>query len=204
MRGSSFKQIKLSQSLENTENCTLGFVLLASVKSSCSNCLREKSQLFWSLTLPAVVVLYFTASEKDNLRTESYSYKEQKLSQCTGKQNYVLVLNEKWKKLWLFSLESWVSLLVLFFVVSLFSGVGFVLLASVNCLREKSQLFWSLTLPAVVVLYFTASEKDNFRTESYSYKEQKLSQFTGKQNYVMKNEKELWLLLLDHQKNDPE
>ena len=48
MRGSSFKQIKLSRSLENTENCTYGFVLLASVKSSCSNCLREKSQLFWS------------------------------------------------------------------------------------------------------------------------------------------------------------
>ena len=34
-------------------------------------------------SLPAVVVLYFTASEKDNLRTESFSYKEQKLSQCT-------------------------------------------------------------------------------------------------------------------------
>ena len=28
-----------------------------------------------------------------------------------------------------------------------------------------------------------------WRTESYSYKEQKLSQCTGKQNYVMKNEK---------------
>ena len=41
-------------------------------------------------SLPAVVVLYFTASEKDNLRTETYSYKEQKLSQCTGKQNYVM------------------------------------------------------------------------------------------------------------------
>ena len=48
MRGSSFKQIKLSRSLENTENCIEGFVLLASVKSSCSRCLREKSQLFWS------------------------------------------------------------------------------------------------------------------------------------------------------------
>ena len=46
--------------------------------------------------------------------------------------------------------------------------------------------------------------KDNLLTESYSYKEQKLSQCTGKQNYVMKNEKELWLLLLEHQKNDPE
>ena len=46
-------------------------------------------------------------------------------------------------------------------------------------------------VPAVVVLYFAASEKDNLLTESYSYKEQKLSQCTGKQNYVMKNEKEL-------------
>ena len=45
------------------------------------------------------------------------------------------------------------------------------------------------SLPAVVVHYFTASEKDNLRTESYSHKEQKLSQCTGKQNYVMKNEK---------------
>ena len=45
------------------------------------------------------------------------------------------------------------------------------------------------SLPEVVVLYFTASEKDNLRTESYSYKEQKLSQCTEKQNYVMKNEK---------------
>ena len=47
------------------------------------------------------------------------------------------------------------------------------------------------SLPAAVVLYFTASEKDNLRTEieSYSYKEQKPSQCTGKQNYVMKNEK---------------
>ena len=45
------------------------------------------------------------------------------------------------------------------------------------------------SLQAVVVLYFNASEKDNLGTESYSYKEQKLSQCTGKQNYVMKNEK---------------
>ena len=44
-----------------------------------------------------------------------------------------------------------------------------------------------MSLPAV--LYFTAREKDNLRTESYSYKEQKASQCTGKQNYVMKNEK---------------
>ena len=47
------------------------------------------------------------------------------------------------------------------------------------------------SLPAVVVLYFTASEKDNLRTESYSYKEQKLLQCTGKQNNAMKNEKTL-------------
>ena len=45
------------------------------------------------------------------------------------------------------------------------------------------------SLLAVVVLYLTASEKDNLRTECCSYKEQKLSQRTGKQNYVMKNEK---------------
>ena len=45
------------------------------------------------------------------------------------------------------------------------------------------------SLPAVVVLYFTASEKDNLRTEGYSYTEQKLAQCTGKQSFVMKNEK---------------
>ena len=45
------------------------------------------------------------------------------------------------------------------------------------------------SLPAVVVLYFTASEKDNLRTESYSYKEQEILQCTRKQNNVMKNEK---------------
>ena len=56
------------------------------------------------------------------------------------------------------------------------------------------------SLSAVVVLYFTASEKDNLRTKSYSYKEQKLSQCTGKQNYVMKNENNS-LLLLEQQKN---
>ena len=59
------------------------------------------------------------------------------------------------------------------------------------------------SLPALVVLYFTASEKDNLRTESYSYKEQKLLQCTGKQNNVMKMKK-LRLLLLEQQKNDPE
>ena len=46
-------------------------------------------------SLPVVIVLYFTASEKDNLRTESYSYKEQELSQCTGKQMNYVMKNEK-------------------------------------------------------------------------------------------------------------
>ena len=56
------------------------------------------------------------------------------------------------------------------------------------------------SLPAVVVLYFTASEKDNLRTESYSYKEQKLSRCTGKQNYVMKNEKNYAYYYLSNRK----
>ena len=65
LRGSSFKQLELSKSLENTENGTQGFALLASVKSSSSNCLRAKPIVLKSL--PAVVVLYFTAIEKDKL-----------------------------------------------------------------------------------------------------------------------------------------
>ena len=40
--------------------------------------------------MPAVLVLYFTASEKENLRTESYLLFEQ----CTGKQNYVIKSEE--------------------------------------------------------------------------------------------------------------
>ena len=44
----------------------------------------------FEVTAGRVVALYFTASGKDNLRTEGYSYKEQKLSQCTGKQNFVM------------------------------------------------------------------------------------------------------------------
>ena len=49
--------------------------MLGSVKSSSSNCLRAKSQL----SLPAVVVLsYFTASEKENLRTERKQNQEMK------------------------------------------------------------------------------------------------------------------------------
>ena len=68
--------------------------MLASVKSNCSRFLRTGKESIVLKSLPAVVVLYFAASEKDNLLTESYSYKEQKLSQCTGKQNYVMK-NEK-------------------------------------------------------------------------------------------------------------
>ena len=91
MRGSSFKQIIRKY---RKLHITVCFVRLSQIR--LQQLFTGKSQLFWSLTLPAVVVLYFTASEKDNLRTESYSYKEQILSQCTGKQNYVLVLkNEK-------------------------------------------------------------------------------------------------------------
>ena len=64
MRGSSFKQMKLSQSL--------GYLFCWPQTNPAldSNCLREES-IFLKL-LPAVVVLYFTASEKENLRTESY------------------------------------------------------------------------------------------------------------------------------------
>ena len=48
------------------------------------------------------------------------------------------------------------------------------------------------SLPAVVALYFTASEKENLRTER-------------KQNYFIENEKiewNFWLLLLEQQKKD--
>ena len=42
------------------------------------------------MSLPAVGVLYFTASElkRKICLQKVISYKEQKLSQCTGKQNY--------------------------------------------------------------------------------------------------------------------
>ena len=72
MRGSSFKQIKLSRSLENTENCTLkGFARLSQIKLQ-QLCTGKESIVLKSL--PAAVILYFTASEKDKLPTESYSY----------------------------------------------------------------------------------------------------------------------------------
>ena len=45
-------------------------------------------------SLPAVVVLYFTASEKEICVQKVISYKGQKLSQCTGKQNYVIKSEE--------------------------------------------------------------------------------------------------------------
>ena len=74
------------------------------------------------------------------------------------------------------------------------------------CSPQLQQLFTEKesivlkSLPAAVVLYFTASEKDNLRTESYSYKEQKLSQCTGKQNYIMKNEKNYAYYYLSNRK----
>ena len=56
------------------------------------------------------------------------------------------------------------------------------------------------SLPAVVVLYLRAGEKDNLRTESYFSKEQKLSQCTGKQSNVMKNEKNSGYYYLSNRK----
>ena len=54
----------------------------------------------------------------------------------------------------------------------------------VNCFEVTASSFRSIF----------GSEKDNLRTESCSYKEQKLSQCTGKQNYVMKNEKTVTII----------
>ena len=80
MRGSSFKQIIRKYRKLHIRVC---FVRLSQIQLQQ---LFTGKQSILLKSLPAVVVLYFTASEKDNLRTESYSYKEQKLSQCTGKQ----------------------------------------------------------------------------------------------------------------------
>ena len=75
MRRSSFKQIKLSRSVENTElHIRVCFARLSQIKLQQLFTGKESIVL---KSLPAAVVLYFTASEKDNLRTESYSYKEQ-------------------------------------------------------------------------------------------------------------------------------
>ena len=94
MWGSSFKQITLSRSLENEENCTYGFVLLASVKSSCSNCLREKSQLFWSHS-PQLSFSTSQRVKRTNCVQKVILIKNRLwLSQCTGKQNNVMK-NEK-------------------------------------------------------------------------------------------------------------
>ena len=103
MRASSFKQLELSKSLENTENFTKRFALLASVKSSSSNCLRAKRQLFWSHCRQ----LSFSTSQWVKRKIwvrKIISYRGgQELSQCTsGKQNYV-IKNEK--TLWLLLLE---------------------------------------------------------------------------------------------------
>ena len=90
MQGSSFKQIKLSRSYKKL-HIRVCFARLSQIKLQQLFTRKESIVL---KSLPGVIVLYFTASEKDNLRTENYSYKEQKLSQCTGKQNYVMK-NEK-------------------------------------------------------------------------------------------------------------
>ena len=76
MRGSSLKQIKLSRSLENKENCTYGFGFARLSQIKLQQLFTGKESIVLK-SLPAVVVLYFTASEKDDLRTESYSYKQQ-------------------------------------------------------------------------------------------------------------------------------
>ena len=44
---------------------------------------------------------------KDNLRTESYSYKEQKPTQCIGKQNYVMKMKKKKKKKKTLTIITW-------------------------------------------------------------------------------------------------
>ena len=89
MWGSSFKQIKLSQSLRKYRKLHIRvFVLLASDKSSSSNCLR--AELFWSHCRQ----LSFSSSQRVKRKIcvqKVISCTEQKLSQCTaGKQNYVI------------------------------------------------------------------------------------------------------------------
>ena len=94
MRGSSFKQLALSKSLQ-------GFALLASVKSSSSNFSRAKGQLFWSHCRQ----LSFSTSQwvKRKICVQKViSYKEKKLSQYTKKQRYELKMT--WKH-WLLLLE---------------------------------------------------------------------------------------------------
>ena len=44
----------------------------------------------FSQILPAVIVLYFTASERKICVQKVISYKEKKLSQCRAKQKYEL------------------------------------------------------------------------------------------------------------------
>ena len=103
MRGSSFKQIKLSRSLENTENCTKGFVLLVSVKSSCRNCLREKSRLFWSHCRQ----LSFSTSQrvKRTICVQKVTLIKNRNFHSVHWNAKLCPSNEKWKKLWLLLLE---------------------------------------------------------------------------------------------------
>lgn len=65
--------------------------LLASFKSSPSNFTSKETTILKSLPA-AVVVSYFTASEKENLRTKR-------------KQNYVIKNEKRKKRLWLLLLE---------------------------------------------------------------------------------------------------
>ena len=93
MRGSSFKQIKLSRSLGKYRKLHIRVCFGRLSQIQLQPLFTGKESIVLK-SLPAVVVLYFTASEKDNLRTESYSYKEQKLLQCTGKQNNVMKMKK--------------------------------------------------------------------------------------------------------------
>ena len=115
MRGSSFKQLALSKSLQ-------GFALLASVKSNSSNCSRAKGQLFWSHCRQ----LSFSTSQwvKRKICVQKHiSYKEKKPSQYTKKQKYELKMTWKHSDYYYLSnremievvFSSRVSLLVLYF-----------------------------------------------------------------------------------------
>ena len=68
MRWSPFKQIKLTKSLGNTKlHIRVCFARLGQIQLQQLFTGKETTVL---KSLPAVVVLYFTASEKENLRTE--------------------------------------------------------------------------------------------------------------------------------------
>ena len=85
MRGSSFKQIKLSQSL--------GYLFCSPQTNPAPAIAYGKSQFFWSYCRQ----LSFSTSQRVKRKIcvqKVISYKEQKLSQCTGKHNYVIKSEE--------------------------------------------------------------------------------------------------------------